>query len=602
VIAAGLAGILVVLLAIVGLAVNNWMVTREKEEKEAARARAVLEKERADQNLARARKAVKQYLLKTSDSPHLKSAEFHSLRKELLETAIPFYQEFVRQAQDDPGLEAERGRAYQDLSSLRRELGDQESGLSELAAAEKIFQLLTKTFPDKPAYRHDLAGTLLSRGVHLNELGRFNQAEQAFRKALDILEPLASEHFAVPEYRATLAKTCSNMGDLFRDMGRLTEADTLLRRAITLREKLVQEQPGMLDLREELATSWINLGAILHAQRQLGPAEEAFQKTLEVLDPNTLEKLLGGAPLPLRHQQARARAFNNLGIVRRETGRLADAEKAARAALDIKEKLADTFPSVPHYRQELARSYNNLGAALSQLDRRRDAQAAYERAAQVYERLVADFSGMPFYAVELAGTYKNLGQLIGDNGKLEESLPWLTKGVDILERAHQQDQRFVKARESLCLAHWSRAMSLCGLSRFQQALPDWDRAIELDDGRYQNALRLKRASNLLNLKDHARATADAQAVSDSPKATGEDLYSAGCVYAVSARVASENVPIAASYAGRAVLLLRRAITKGYKDPAHLKKDPDLDPLRSREDFKKLMKELEDGEQESGTTK
>jgi hypothetical protein len=31
---------------------------------------------------------------------------------------------------------------------------------------------------------------------------------------------------------------------------------------------------------------------------------------------------------------------------------------------------------------------------------------------------------------------------------------------------------------------------------------------------------------------------------------------------------------------------------GYKDVAHLKKDTDLDALREREDFKKLIAELE----------
>jgi hypothetical protein len=43
---------------------------------------------------------------------------------------------------------------------------------------------------------------------------------------------------------------------------------------------------------------------------------------------------------------------------------------------------------------------------------------------------------------------------------------------------------------------------------------------------------------------------------------------------------------------RGVALLRQAIDKGFKDVAHMKKDTDLDPLRDREDFKKLLTELE----------
>jgi len=46
------------------------------------------------------------------------------------------------------------------------------------------------------------------------------------------------------------------------------------------------------------------------------------------------------------------------------------------------------------------------------------------------------------------------------------------------------------------------------------------------------------------------------------------------------------------YAARAVELLRQAVAKGYKDAAHMKKDTDLDPLRSHPEFQKLLKELE----------
>lgn len=42
-------------------------------------------------------------------------------------------------------------------------------------------------------------------------------------------------------------------------------------------------------------------------------------------------------------------------------------------------------------------------------------------------------------------------------------------------------------------------------------------------------------------------------------------------------------------------MLKAAVAKGYKDAAHMKKDPDLDPLRGREDFKELLAEAEKAE-------
>ena len=45
------------------------------------------------------------------------------------------------------------------------------------------------------------------------------------------------------------------------------------------------------------------------------------------------------------------------------------------------------------------------------------------------------------------------------------------------------------------------------------------------------------------------------------------------------------------YADRAMELLQQAAKAGYKDAAHLAKDTDLDPLRDRDDFKKLVELL-----------
>src|SRR5262249_1051531 len=141
--------------------------------------------------------------------------------------------------------------------------------------------------------------------------------------------------------------------------------------------------------------------------------------------------------------------------------------------------------------------------------RPKDTREAYEKAVAIYERLQAS-SNAPQHAINLAGAYCNLGILIGDDGQgndgqLEESLPGLTKSIDILDLAVRKEPKFGQARVSLCNAYWSRATMLAGLKRFPQAVSDWDRAIELDDGRNAVLLRMKRASTLLDLKDHVRA-------------------------------------------------------------------------------------------------
>ena len=73
------------------------------------------------------------------------------------------------------------------------------------------------------------------------------------------------------------------------------------------------------------------------------------------------------------------------------------------------------------------------------------------------------------------------------------------------------------------------------------------------------------------------------------------LYNVARVYAL-ASVATKANPISpaqqAKYAERAVALLRQAVAKGYSDVNGMKNDDDLKSLRPRDDFQKLLAELD----------
>jgi hypothetical protein len=71
-----------------------------------------------------------------------------------------------------------------------------------------------------------------------------------------------------------------------------------------------------------------------------------------------------------------------------------------------------------------------------------------------------------------------------------------------------------------------------------------------------------------------------------------DVYNAACIFARCVPLAERDKERAQNYADRAMAALRQAVQNGYKDCAHMKKDTDLDPLRSHPEFQKLLKELE----------
>jgi tetratricopeptide (TPR) repeat protein len=62
-------------------------------------------------------------------------------------------------------------------------------------------------------------------------------------------------------------------------------------------------------------------------------------------------------------------------------------------------------------------------------------------------------------------------------------------------------------------------------------------------------------------------------------------YNLACLYAIRSGKEADKQQ---EYADRAMELLQKAVKTGYADTAHMAKDTDLDPLRNREDFKKLL--------------
>ena len=75
---------------------------------------------------------------------------------------------------------------------------------------------------------------------------------------------------------------------------------------------------------------------------------------------------------------------------------------------------------------------------------------------------------------------------------------------------------------------------------------------------------------------------------------------AACFRAVTAAVVRSSAnpadaKQADAEADRAMSWLRQAVAAGYNNVAHMKQDKDLDSLRGREDFKRLVAELERAE-------
>jgi tetratricopeptide (TPR) repeat protein len=301
------------------------------------------------------------------------------------------------------------------------------------------------------------------------------------------------------------------------------------------------------------------------------------------------EKLAADFPTLPDYRYELAGSHNNLGVLLAHLGNRAEAEEQYRQALAIPEKLTADFPTLPAYRRDLARSHNHLGNLLKDLGKRAEAEEQYRQVMAIRDKLAADFPAVPAYQIELGGSYCNYGILVRNGGRTSESLGWFDKAIATFAPLHRAEPRDVTAKQYLRNSHWGRAKAYDALTKPAEAVKDWDRAIELSPPTEQLGLRASRATSRLQAGMVAEAVAEVAELTKSANWNSGQWYDFACVYAVASGKTADKKQ---EYADRAIELLRKAAQAGYQNAAHMRKDTDLDALRQREDFKKLVAELE----------
>ena len=119
--------------------------------------------------------------------------------------------------------------------------------------------------------------------------------------------------------------------------------------------------------------------------------------------------------------------------------------------------------------------------------------------------------------------------------------------------------------------------------------------------------RINRAGALAARGDHARAALDVQALPLQPGLRSVSLYNIACVLSLSGAAAEQDSKLPAAertrlktlYCDRAMDFLHDAVARGYNHPVAIKADTDLEALRARDDFRKLIVDLEAQQKTSG---
>jgi serine/threonine-protein kinase len=226
--------------------------------------------------------------------------------------------------------------------------------------------------------------------------------------------------------------------------------------------------------------------------------------------------------------------------------------------------LAADFPSRRDFRHDLAHSQNNLGLLLGAMGRIQEAEAVCADAVAICKQLVVDFPDVPDYRNQLGGALVNLASLANDRRDFSQARRWLEEAQQHLQQALKANPRHPEYRQF-----------------------------------YRGQLQVSVKCHA-GLGDTAGAEQAANRLRDLGGLPATDAYDAAVALARCVPIGEKGEqpnPEALEkqkqfYADKAMTTLQRAVAAGYKDAANLRKNTDLDTLRSREDFQKLLAELE----------
>jgi serine/threonine protein kinase len=240
-----------------------------------------------------------------------------------------------------------------------------------------------------------------------------------------------------------------------------------------------------------------------------------------------------------------------------------DRYQTARALADDLEHWMADEPVVAAP-ETLGARLSRLGDLLSKTDRRKEAETAFIDALAIEMELAADIPNQPDYQNQVAGTLASLGTLC------------------FLRR----DFRGAKTRLEEAFPHHQAAL---------QANPQ--------NPTYRQFFR----NNLLvlvpacaGLQDQVAALQAAKKLRDLGWDPPANAYDAACAMALCVPIAREQQKLDAAeresaikfFADEAMKMLHTAVTKGYKNRKQMMEDANLAALRGREDFQKLVDDLD----------
>jgi serine/threonine protein kinase/tetratricopeptide (TPR) repeat protein len=559
---------------------------------------------------------------------------------ESLRTASDILEKLAKANPANNSVQEYLADSYNRISYVLRPLGKPAEAVEASRKALAICQKLADNNPAVTSFQARLATSMTILAGVLTEAGRNPEAIKLQKETIQLQKVKLG-----PDDPATLG-TMVNLASSYKAEGRLTDAIKLLEEVLPVMKAKMLNHEFTFNCMNNLAGDYADTG---RAEEALKLFEEVFQLRKVKLGPDhprTLENMMilagryvaagrtdealklsaEGLPLlkaKMPEDPGTWGSVVNLANNYKRLGRFTEAIELLEVALPVMKAKMPNHQFTFICMGSLANSYAAAGR-LQQALKLREEEFGFQKA-----KLGSDHPDTLGSLVNLALVYYSLGRHTDAIKLYEEALPVMKVKMpddrltftcmDCLAIAYREAGRAQEARKlheevlqlrkarfgpddldtlgnmvNLAVSYRSAGRLADAIKLLEEALPVMK--AKLPDHEFTFNCRIclasaygeaGRAQEALNLTEETLKLTKSKLGANHPN-TVASIYHIACVHAVMIAKAEDR----GKQADLAMDWLQQAVAAGYKDVAHMKKDTDLDPLRGREDFKKLLADLE----------
>jgi serine/threonine protein kinase len=296
-----------------------------------ARSEADLQRERAEANFQRALATVDQYFTQVSEDQLLTVPGLQPLRRDLLKSALVFYEDYLKTRSQDPVLQSALAAVHLKAARIHLELGQPAQAEADYRNALALYEALSKAALPELQFQNGLAESDLGLGQHA---AAREQRRNYLLRSVNVREKLVAVQPADTRIREDMARSYQALGEQELTDKQVREALRAFLKARDIEASLVRDHPDHSGYQHHFAE---NLGQIAECLCTLGRHQDET-----IIRPLAIEHARAAyeqAPQVVAHGRLYGALCTREGSNLRSQNRLVEGERAFRQAISIERAL-----------------------------------------------------------------------------------------------------------------------------------------------------------------------------------------------------------------------------------------------------------------------